>query len=150
MFEINRSLGERKQELLLYFRGRAEESLEKIRNEYGVHQFRESATAINRAIMGTKDTLVKAVAQKAQLERWMNEDMLKCVLMITYASYVVMLESRNEVWPYDYMAFSRRVGELWEPFCKLCFEHPLSNAVLFVPPLFSEIKKKLTDEIGSV
>ena len=40
--------------------------------------------------------------------------------MITYACYVVMLESRNEVWPYDYMAFSRRVGELWEPFCKLC------------------------------
>ncbi|MHB8596211.1 MAG: hypothetical protein ACYDER_05300 [Ktedonobacteraceae bacterium] len=45
------------------------------------------------------------------------------------------------------MAFSRRVGELWEPFCKLCFEFPLSKAVLFIPPLFSDVKKRLTNEI---
>ena len=55
VFEINRLLSDKKQELLLYFRGRAEESLEKIRSDYGTHQFRESATAINRAIVSTKD-----------------------------------------------------------------------------------------------
>lgn len=67
--------------------------------------------------------------------------------MITYTSYIVMLECRNEVWPYEYMAFSRRIGELWEPFCELCFDFPIRDISLFVPPLFSEVKKRLTNEI---
>ena len=67
--------------------------------------------------------------------------------MITYCHIVVMIESRNSVRPYEYMDFSRRVGELWDPFCKLCFYYPNNDVSLFVPPLFSEVKKKLTDEI---
>ncbi len=67
--------------------------------------------------------------------------------MITYTNDVVMLESRNSVWEYDYMAFSRRVGELWEPFCKLCFKYPSTRISAFVPPLFSEVKECLTTEI---
>ena len=67
--------------------------------------------------------------------------------MITYTNDVVMLESRNSVWEYDYMAFSRRVGELWEPFCKLCFKYPSTSISAFVPPLFSEVKECLTTEI---
>ncbi len=58
-----------------------------------------------------------------------------------------MLESRNEVWEYEYMSFSRRIGELWEPFCKLCFEHTDREVQFFIPPLFSEVKVKLTHEI---
>ncbi len=45
------------------------------------------------------------------------------------------------------MAFSRRVGELWEPFCKLCFQYPVNNISLFIPPLFSDVKANLTTEI---
>jgi hypothetical protein len=45
------------------------------------------------------------------------------------------------------MDFSRRVGELWDPFCKLCFYYPVNDVSLFIPPLFSEVKKKLTNEI---
>ena len=67
--------------------------------------------------------------------------------MVTYTNDVVMLESRNSVWEYDYMAFSRRVGELWEPFCKLCFKYPYTRISAFVPPLFSEVKESLTTEI---
>ena len=67
--------------------------------------------------------------------------------MITYCNIVVMIESRNAVRAYEYMDFSRRVGELWDPFCKLCFRYPINNLSLFIPPLFSEVKKKMTDEI---
>ena len=67
--------------------------------------------------------------------------------MVTYCNIVVMIESRNAVRPYEYMDFSRRVGELWEPFCKLCFYYPINYINLFVPPLFADVKKKLTDEI---
>lgn len=58
-----------------------------------------------------------------------------------------MIESRNSVRAYEYMDFSRRVGELWDPFCKLCFYYPINDISLFVPPLFSEVKRKLTSEI---
>ena len=58
-----------------------------------------------------------------------------------------MLEVRHSIWPYEYMAFSRRIGELWEPFCKLAFEYPVNDLELFVPPLFADVKKQLADEI---
>lgn len=147
MFSVDKTLQGRKEELLSYFRDRAAESLEEIVRTYGIDQFRERASAINRAIASARNTLITTLTQTASREGWDKGDLLRCVLMITYVSYVVMIESRNEVWPYDYMSFSRRVGELWEPFCKLCFEFPLSDAVLFVPPLFSEVKQKLTREI---
>ncbi len=147
MIELDKTLSGKKQELLSYFRNRAAEALVEIRRHYAASQVSEQATAMNKAVIETKTTLIKALTQKATKEHWSNDEILKCVLMITYASYVVMLEYRNIVWPYDFMAFSRRIGELWEPFCKLCFEFPLSDAVLFVPPLFTEVKQKLTDEI---
>ncbi|HZO71904.1 MAG TPA: hypothetical protein VFB60_06845 [Ktedonobacteraceae bacterium] len=147
MLTIDHTLKDKKEELLNHFRSRALESLEEICRIYGISQFRERAQAVNKAVTETKNTLIKTLTQKAGWEGWDKEDILRCVLMITYVSYVVMIETRNEVWPYDYMAFSRRVGELWEPFCKLCFENPLSGAMLFIPPLFSEVKQKLTREI---
>jgi hypothetical protein len=67
--------------------------------------------------------------------------------MITYTNYVVMLEKRNSIWEYDYMSFSRRIGELWEPFCKLCFTYPLRGIRTYVPPLFSNVQRELTTEI---
>ena len=72
------------------------------------------------------------------------------ILMVTYCTYIVMLEYRHKVWPYEYMTFSRRIGELWEPFCKLCFEHSNNeNLTLIRPPLFNEVKNQLKEEIDS-
>ena len=65
-----------------------------------------------------------------------------------------MLEYRNKVWPYEYMAFARRIGELWEPFCKLSFEYPVKKLKLIEPPNFDEvqagIKKKTMDYISEL
>lgn len=60
-----------------------------------------------------------------------------------------MLDLRHEVRPYDYMDFSRRIGELWEDFVRLPFLYPPKTAELasFVPPLFSEVRKNLKSEI---
>lgn len=149
MITLTKTLANSKQELLVYFRSRAKESLEEIRRIYGIKQYKEQASAINKAIVEAKVILVKALLQKANIEHWDNEEILRAILMITYTSYVVMLDARNDVWPYDFMSFSRRIGELWEPFCKLCFEFPLSDATLFVPPLFSHVKEKLINEINS-
>ncbi len=147
MISIDKSLSVNKEQLLSYFRDRANESLEVIRRTYGSTEFKQQASAINKAIIETKDNLIKTLLQKANKEKWNNREILKCILMITYTSYVVMIEYRNEVWPYEYMTFSRRIGELWAPFCKLCFEYPIRDITLFVPPLFSEIRQKFASEI---
>ncbi len=68
--------------------------------------------------------------------------------MLMHCTNAVMLEGRNEVWPYEYMAFSRRIGELWEPFVTTCFDLPVrDNVTLFVPPLFEDVRKRLANEV---
>jgi hypothetical protein len=144
---IDKKLKNKKPELLSYYRSRAEELLSEIKLTYGITRYKEQASAINKALMETKDNLLAALLQTTENEKWTNKEKLESVLMITYTNYIVMLESRNDVWPYEYMTFSRRIGELWEPFCKLCFTYPIKKVSLFIPPLFSEVKKKLADEI---
>ncbi len=147
MITVDKSLSARKEALLAYFRERGSESLEEIRRVYGATEFRAQASAINIATTETRDNIIKNLVQKSIREKWSNEEILQCVLMTTYTHYIVMIECRNEVWPYEYMTFSRRIGELWQPFCKLCFDYPIKDLTLFVPPLFSEVKRKLTAEI---
>jgi len=132
---------------LHYYRSRAEEFLSEIKLTFGNTQYKEQASAINKSLIETKDILLATLLQTAENEKWSNQEKLESILMITYTNYIVMLESRNDVWPYEYMTFSRRIGELWEPFCKLCFAYPINKVTLFIPPLYSEVKKKLSDEI---
>ncbi|WP_298361845.1 hypothetical protein [Runella sp.] len=144
---IDKTIKDRKIELLSYFRDRASEALSSIKTLFAETQSDKRARAINESLNQTKSVLITTLLQQAEKEKWDNKEKLECVLMITYCNIVVMIESRNSVRPYEYMDFSRRVGELWDPFCKLCFYYPINNLSLFIPPLFSEVKKKITDEI---
>ncbi len=147
MINLDHSLNELKPQLLAYFRARAAESLQSIVEKYGESQYKKRAKAINQQITKTENALVKNLLQLATRQQWHNKEIVNKTLMINYARNIVMLESRNDVWPYEYMAFSRRIGELWEPFCKLCFEYPINDIELFIPPLFSEVKYDLHSEI---
>ena len=144
---IDKTLKNNKTELLSYFRDRASEFLTNIKQKYSETQSDKRARAINECLNETKNKLITTVLQQAEKENWTHQEKLECLLMITYCNIIVMIESRNSVRLYEYMDFSRRVGELWDPFCKLCFYYPVNDVSLFVPPLFSEVKKKLTDEI---
>ena len=144
---IDKTLKNNKTELLSYFRDRASEFLTNIKQKYAETQSDKRARAINECLNETKNKLITTVLQQAEKENWTHQEKLECLLMITYCNIIVMIESRNSVRLYEYMDFSRRVGELWDPFCKLCFYYPVNDVSLFVPPLFSEVKKKLTDEI---
>lgn len=147
MIKLDKKLSSRKDEILAYFRQRGLESLKEINGFYGTAEYKKRAGAINKSVIGTKIKILQTLLQKADRETWNNEEVLRCVLLITYCSYIVMIELRNDVWPYEYMTFSRRIGELWDPFCQTCFEYPLKELELFVPPLFSEVKQRLTKEI---
>jgi len=144
---IDKTLKDNKSELLAYFRDRASEFLTEIKQKYAETQSDKRARAINECLNDSKSKLRATILQQAEKEKWTHQEKLECLLMITYCNIVVMIESRNSVRPYEYMDFSRRVGELWDPFCKLCFYYPVNDVSLFIPPLFSEVKKKLTDEI---
>ena len=147
--EITKDLRNNKEGLLSYFRSRSNEILSELALQYSVADYKKRASALNKEIIKSKENLLSILLETAKSEKWTNRELLECILMITYTNDVVMLEARNSVWEYEYMAFSRRVGELWEPFCKLCFNYPLTNIRLFVPPLFSEVKQNLTTEINT-
>lgn len=57
-----------------------------------------------------KASLLAKVRQTADRERWNPNAILEAVLM--HCTNDIMIEKRNEIWPYEYMAFSRRIGEL--------------------------------------
>lgn len=133
--------------LLQYFRDRSNEFIAEVDNQYGNTEYKKKAKKLNTLLIKARATLIEIIEQKGRKEKWTNQEILECVLMVTYCNYVVMLEVRHSIWAYEYMAFSRRIGELWEPFCKLTFEYPINDLELFVPPLFADVKKQLADEI---
>jgi len=145
--DITKETANSKEELLQYFRDRSSEFLAVVNGEYGNTEYKKKAKKLNTLLVKARNTLIEIIEQKGKKENWNNKEILECVLMVTYTNYVVMLEVRHSVWAYEYMTFSRRIGELWEPFCKLAFEYPINELELFVPPLFADVKKQLADEI---
>ena len=115
---------------------------------------KKAANVVNNAIKQFCNDIIEKVKIIARKEEWNNEALLNEILLITYASYIVMLEYRNKVWSYEYMSFARRIGELWEPFCKLPFEYPIKKLKLIEPPDFDEvqtgIKKNTLDYISTL
>ena len=145
---VDKDFNSRKAELLSYLRFRAVEYLNEVKQEFGERQFRKRATAINRALAKEKQQLAAVIRQNAGRGDWPADAILRANLLLMHCTNAVMLESRNDVWSYDYMAFSRRIGELWEPFVTTCFDYPMRKDVtLFIPPLFEDIKRRLTNEV---
>ena len=103
----------------------------------------DKASEINKCIKEYRDQQIEHIETIAKTEGWGNQTLLNEVLMLTYASYIVMLEYRNKVWEYEYMAFARRVGELWEPFCKLAFVFPVKSLSIIDPPNFDDVQTRI-------
>lgn len=144
---IDKDLKSKKIELLKYFRDIASTYFETLNKQYKTSEFKTKAREVNRYLGSIKSELLLLLITKAKSEEWTNKELLECILMITYTNYIVMIESRNDVWKYEYMTFSRRVGELWEPFCKLCFYHPINDIRIFEPPKIQDVKKSLRNDI---
>jgi len=146
---ITKNLCEQKECIISYFRKRGEEVYSKVDAEIATNEYKKKTKALNKSLEHSYTLFCNNLLQKALKEQWNNEVVLKNLLMITYSYYVVMLDLRNSVWAYDYMTFSRRIGEIWEPFCKLCFYYSIKPLSLFIPPLFSDVKNLMIEEIES-
>lgn len=126
-----------KDEILVEFRGVADLLLSKA----GSRDPKKLAEFLNKGIQAHKVGLITQVKEKGIEKDWDNHELLHVILLLTHAANVVMLEYRNRVWKYDYMAFSRRIGELWEPFCKLCWALPVGRKITFFdPPTYDDVK----------
>ena len=72
----------------------------------------------------------------------------KAMLVLQYCTSVVSLEYRHKVWPYEYMALSRRVGELLERLCSVCWDFPSrENVARIEAPSFEQIKASIITRI---
>lgn len=114
--------------------------------------YHKQASEINKYIHDMREESIQYF--KEHCDDITQFELLDEILTITYASYIVMLDARNSVWPYEYMSFARRIGELWEPFCKIPFIFPLKELTIINPPVFqnvqNKIKKDANDYIDSL
>lgn len=130
-----------KKEWITFFRGQADNILTEV--NHMVKDQKNRAGEINKKIKACRDRQLEITKATSTRGLWSNEKLLNEILLLTYASYVVMLEYRNKVWKYEYMAFARRIGELREPFCKLPFEYPVKHLTIIDPPDFNDVQNRL-------
>jgi len=127
-----------KNELLRYYRENIAEEIESVLN---LKKLSDKSSKVNKKML-------ELLNSKLKVENTDNLT-LDYVLMAHYTYYIVMLESRNKVWNYDYMSFSRRIGELWEPFCKLAFEYSTNKITFYTPITYEEYSSKLSIEVNN-
>lgn len=137
-----------KARLLAYFRERGRAALGELQREIGTRNANELAAAMNRAAKQSIKQVTDSIERSAAASHWTAEQTLSALLASTYAGQVAMLELRNEIRSYEYMDFSRRVGELWEDLIRLVFDHAPAGLYYFVPPLFSEVRSRLRQELA--
>lgn len=99
------------------------------------------STLINQAVERVRNDLANIlVIQYSHLDR------SKLFMLLQYCYSVMSFEYRNVVWPYEYMAFSRRNGELWERFCKAAWDNSqLANLYRIPAPSFHEVRNSFRD-----
>lgn len=146
-FQITPEATQNKAKLLRYFRERGEEKLSELRKEIGNQKFKKLANGVNKAVGHALDAFKDVILSKAEENEWADDSRLRSILAATYCAQVAMLDLRNQVWAYEYMAFSRRIGELWERFVHIPFAYSVTDVSPFVPPLFSEVRANLREEI---
>jgi hypothetical protein len=148
--KIDKYFAKNKEAVFTYFDNRCKEILDDLINEHGRNQYKIITQNLQPAIKETCNHLVKTILQTAASQKWSREDVLTSILITNHASNAKMLEYRHRIWPYEYMSFSRRVGELWESFLSICFDYPIAEDIfLEIPPVFAEIREKLKAEIAT-
>ena len=129
-----------KSALLERFRDRGEQLLGPLNTGDSSKSNRQKmAKSVNEGITAERNEILREIDE---LDLDLDER-LSQILLANYTSYVAMLEYRNVVWPYEFMAFSRRIGELWEPFCKLPFAYPKKELSLYTPDTFRNVRAKI-------
>ena len=81
--DIDINLRNDKAGLLAYFRSRANEIVSELALQYSAADYKKKASALNKAIIQSKENLLSIVEETAKTQHWTNCEILECVLMIT-------------------------------------------------------------------
>lgn len=130
-----------KKGLLLKYHNYLQPAAGRIARSPATHQ--EKSQEVNALITDYQKTLASSLPtfQNAHAKQ-------QAYLVLSYCTCAVSLEYRHRVWPYEYMALSRRVGELWERFCSTAWDYPSREQVTRIPPpSFAEVSQRLRSEI---
>jgi len=133
-----------KSDLLKFLREEADKIYVEIK---GSKDHKKKADKLNKKMNKLKKELISGVNGQVELSK---NEILERILLVDYCANIVMLEYRNKVWPYEYMAFSRRIGEIWEPFCKLPFAYPVNSLKQYKPPKFENVKNGMKKAINDL
>ena len=124
------------------FHQKAEDSVRQVERQNLTPEQR--ARAVNSIINAIKVELVGSLQDANDAARQTGG------MVVQYCYSVASLEYRHRVWPYEYMAFSRRVGELWEQFCSAAWDFPTKpNVVRIDAPNFSDVSRVLLDRLNT-
>ena len=107
----------------------------------------KKATKVNALVNNVKDSLFLRLQSDPIANRG------EAALLLQYCYSVVALECRHHVWPYEYMAFSRRIGELWEAFCSTAWDYSNNQHMSRIKiPDFGDVRtvlmNRLSENIG--
>lgn len=103
---------------------------------------KKKARQVNAAVNAVRAELASKIASLPVA------DQPNYAIVLQYCFSVASLEYRHKVWPYEYMAFSRRVGELWEAFCSVAWDYPsLPNVKRIKIPSFAIVRKVLLNRL---
>lgn len=135
-----------KKTILAEFHDRLKDSVARVAREPISHQ--EKAQKVNALVSEVKEQILP------RLQTVPVEHRGESALLLQYCFSVAGLEYRHSVWPYEYMAFSRRIGELWEAFCSTAWDFPSNkNLERIVAPDFNLVRSvlmsRLKDNIGA-
>ena len=104
----------------------------------------DDVVQINHALPVKKQTLlVSSQLKEVRDSLCLGASSWSKVLEAEYAYVIASLNHRHRLWKYDYMTFPRRIGELWESFCKASFYNAKTKLRQFEPPSFYKVKDDL-------
>lgn len=130
-------LTDTKKTYLDYFHDKIPPHVAEISGSKETHQ--NKAKRVNKVISDHRDLLASQIDANAPV----NERQER-LLILQYTVSVASLEYRHAVWPYEYMALSRRVGELWERFCTAAWDIPSRpNVARTNAPKFTHVLSKI-------
>lgn len=130
-------------DLLKCFRNEMDKFILTLPNSNTAKNKKSNADKVNKYVKKLRNDWISSITNKVKGK----ELLLENILLIQYVTYVIMLEYRNKVWEYEYMAFSRRIGEIWEEFCKIPFDFPVEDIEIFEPIDFQAHKRSLKNEV---
>lgn len=131
-----------KQEIFNYFNEELRDTVFAIQNSSDPNI--KKSDKMNQAVENVRKTLAPILAANHP-----ELDISKLHMLLQYCYSVISLEYRNIVWPYEFMAFSRRNGELWEKFCKAAWDYHNQGESLYridAPP-FDDVRNTFRDRI---